>query len=115
MQRRSDAVPEKGDFVWIELDPQAGHEQRGRRPGLVVSATPFNRATGFAWVCPITSANKGYPFHVEIINAKRIKGVVMVDQTKSLDYRARRFERIEACDPEIFQEVMARIEPILFG
>lgn len=114
MNNENEAVPKRCDFVWIDLDPQAGHEQRGRRPALIISKTEFNRATGFAWVCPVTSVNKGYPFHVPIQNPKKISGVVMVDQAKSLDYRKRKMKRIEACDSKTFDEVLARVEPILF-
>ena len=81
-------VPDKGDYVHIDLDPQAGHEQDGPRFGLVLSPVDFNRITGFAWVAPITTHVKGYPFEVQIPPGERCNGVVLVDQTKSLDWKA---------------------------
>ena len=83
-------TPEKGDFVALNFDPQSGHEQKGRRPALVVSNTLFNERTGLAMVCPLTTSDRGYPFHVAISDSTRqVKGFVMVEQVKSIDYRAR--------------------------
>ncbi len=82
-------APERGDFVWIDLDPQAGHEQAGRRPALVLSTADFNRRTGFAFVCPVTRQVKGYAFEVPLPAGAAITGVALADQVKSLDWRAR--------------------------
>lgn len=82
-------VPRKGDFIIANFDPQTGHEQKGRRPGLVVSNDLFNERTGLVIVCPVTTTDRGYPFHVAVSGDPRIKGFVMVEQVKSVDYRAR--------------------------
>lgn len=83
-------VPRRGDAVWLDFDPQSGHEQKGRRPALVLSPEGYNRKTGLAVLCPITSQVKGYPFEVELPRGLSVKGVVLADQVKSLDWRARK-------------------------
>ena len=83
-------VPRRGDIVW--LTPQAGHEQAGRRPALVLSPSSYNRKVGLALFCPITSRVKGYPFEVAVPAGSGVAGVVLADQVKSLDWRARRAE-----------------------
>ena len=83
-------VPAQGDFVTITFDPQAGHEQRGRRPAFVVSVGAFNRATGLAFCCPITNTDRKTPFHVAVPADSRLTGFVMCEQKKSVDFRARR-------------------------
>src|SRR5260370_14729804 len=87
MVSRKAYIPERGDAVWITLDPQAGHEQAGRRPALVLSPSVYNRRVGLALFCPITSQVKGYPFEVAIPPRFSIRGVVGADQVKSLDWR----------------------------
>jgi mRNA interferase MazF len=87
-------VPRKGDFIAVTFDPQSGHEQKGRRPALVVSNDLFNRHTGLAIVCPITSTERGLPFHVAIPKDLGVTGFVMVEQVKSIDFRARSVTRI---------------------
>ncbi len=86
-------VPSKGDVVAVSLDPQAGHEQRGRRPALVISNDLFNRSTGLAIVCPITNTHRKIPFHVALPKETSVTGFVMAEQVKSIDYRARRQNR----------------------
>jgi mRNA interferase MazF len=98
-------VPERGDVVWITLNPQAGHEQAGRRPALVLSPKSYNGKVGLALLCPITSQVKGYPFEVAIPDGLRVNGVILSDQIKSLDWRARKAEK--ACT--IPHEVMIRV------
>lgn len=83
-------VPDRGDAIWLELNPQAGHEQAGRRPALVLSPRAYNERVGLALVCPITNQAKGYPFEVEIPAGHKVTGVVLADQVKSLDWVARR-------------------------
>lgn len=90
MRRRY--VPQRGDLVWLSFHPQAGHEQAGRRPGLVLSPAAYNAKVGLALFCPITSRVKGYPFEVAIPPGLAVSGVVLSDQVKSLDWRARRAE-----------------------
>ena len=82
-------VPDRGDLVWISFNPQTGHEQAGRRPAFVVSPGSYNRKVGLALLCPITSQVKGYPFEVTLPAGLEIAGVVLSDQVKSLDWRAR--------------------------
>src|SRR3954454_5788021 len=86
--RKRNYVPERGDAVWITLDPQAGHEQAGRRPALVLSPSAYNGRVGLALFCPITNQAKGYPFEVPIPDKLPITGVVCADQVKNLDCRA---------------------------
>jgi mRNA interferase MazF len=85
-------VPERGDVVWITLSPKAGHEQAGRRPAVVVSPRSYNGKVGLGLFCPITSQVKGYPFEVALPTGLPVAGVVLADQVKSLDWRARRAE-----------------------
>lgn len=82
-------LPKPGDIVWLNFDPQAGHEQAGTRPALVVSHASFNSRTGLAWVCPITNQVKGYPFEVPLPVSGGTTGVILTDQWRSLDWRAR--------------------------
>ncbi len=82
-------VPRRGDAVWLSFDPQSGHEQKGRRPALVLSPESYNRKTGLAVLCPITSQVKGYPFEVELPSGLPVEGAILADQVKSLDWRAR--------------------------
>ena len=105
-------VPAKGDLVILTFDPQAGHEQKGRRPALVVSNQKFNRAVGFALVCPITNTNRDFPFHVEV-NAKQIGGYILTEQVKSIDYEARGMKFIEVLNEDSLADVMGIIGAIL--
>ena len=105
-------VPEEGDIVWLEFDPQAGHEQAGHRPAVTLSRKAYNRKTGLAVFCPITSRIKGYPFEV-IVDGGKIRGAVLSDQVKSLDWKARRARFIEKLDGEALEEVRAKLSSIL--
>ena len=102
-------VPERGDVVWLEFNPQAGSEQAGRRSALVISPKSYNRKVGLALVCPITSRVKGYPFEVELPQGLEAKGAILSDQLKSLDWRARRATRLGSVSDAVMQEVTARI------
>ena len=106
-------VPNRGDIVWMSLTPQAGHEQAGRRPALVVTPQQYNAITSLALCCPITSQVKGYPFEVSLPPASPIKGVVLADQIKSLDWRARgaRFEC--RCSNAVISEVIGKVGTLL--
>lgn len=88
-------VPGRGDLIWLEFDPQSGREQAKRRPALVLSPIAYNRRSSLAIVCPVTSQEKGYPFEVPLPRGMKTKGVVLADQLKSLDWRARKAKRIE--------------------
>lgn len=86
---RGKYVPERGDAIWLSLNPQAGREQASRRPALVLSPASYNRRVGLCVVCPITSQIKGYPFEVEIPEGMGVSGVVLADQVRSVDWRER--------------------------
>ena len=90
----SDYVPERGDIIWLSFDPQAGHEQAGRRPAVVISPSIYNRGSALAVVVPITSHASGYPFEVPLPSGVRVRGVVLTDHLKSVDWRARRAELV---------------------
>jgi mRNA interferase MazF len=106
-------APDAGDLVWLTFDPQAGREQAGRRPALVLSAAAYNRRSGLAIMCPITSRLKGYPFEVEIPEGLGVAGAILADHVKSLDWRARHAERAGKVPPSILSEVQARLAPLL--
>ena len=110
---KPDATPERGDIVWLSFSPQAGREQAGRRPALVLTPTPFNRRVGLAFVCPITSRAKGYPFEVALRGAGDVSGVILVDQPRSLDWRARRAELAGRAPAGVMTEVVAKLRPLL--
>ena len=105
-------IPNKGDLVWVEFNPQKGHEQKGHRPAVVISPYEYNYKTSLAVVVPVTSKIKGYPFEVKI-NAKNIQGVALSDQVKSLDYKARKFQFIEKLDNTILVEILYKLKILL--
>ncbi|MBM4024565.1 MAG: mRNA-degrading endonuclease [Planctomycetes bacterium] len=107
-------VPQRGDLIAVTFDPQSGHEQRGRRPALVISHSLFNKHTGLAIVCPITTADRGFPFHVGMVGCPQVTGYVMVEQVKSIDFRARRVKRIAKSPPSILEEVLSILETCLY-
>lgn len=107
-------APGKGDFVALTSDPQAGHEQRGRRPALVVSNDAFNRHTGFCIVCPITSTQRDYPFHVAVPEGCGVEGFVMVEQVKSVDFRSRKVRRIGQAPADVLDEVLALLDACIY-
>jgi mRNA interferase MazF len=107
-------VPRKGDFVALTFDPGSGHEQRGRRPALVVSNDLFNRRTGSCIGCPVTGARRDYPFHVAIPDGCEVSGVVMVEQVKSIDFRARSAKRIGAAPGSVLHEALALLDACLY-
>jgi len=108
-------VPGRGDIVWLSFDPQAGHEQAGRRPAVVLSPVGYNEKVGLALVCPITSQVKGYPFEVAIPPGLPVSGVILADQVKSLDWRARRAERIAVLPPATVAEALRKLRALLRG
>jgi mRNA interferase MazF len=113
VKRRGAYIPQRGDAVWITLDPQAGHEQAGRRPALVLSPSPYNGRVGLALLCPITNQAKGYPFEVSLPEGLPITGVVGSDQVKSLDWRARKASWIGTVPEEVVAEVIRRLQTLL--
>jgi mRNA interferase MazF len=106
-------IPKRGDAVWISLNPQAGHEQAGRRPAVVLSPVAYNRKVGLGLFCPITSHVKGYPFEVKLPEDMDVKGVVLSDQVKSLDWRARQAEFICQLPDTTIAEVLAKARTLL--
>lgn len=106
-------VPERGDLLWLTFDPQAGREQAGRRPALVLSPGAYNRRANLAVVCPITSVAKGYPFEVALPAGLPLSGVVLADHLKSADWTARRAEFVAKASAEVLAEVTAKLRPLL--
>jgi mRNA interferase MazF len=107
-------IPQKGDFIYLTFDPQAGHEQRGRRPALVISNTLFNQHTGLAMVCPITNTQRNFPFHVAIPANAGLTGYIMVEQLKSVDFKIRSAERIKRAPVAVLNEVLALLDACLY-
>lgn len=107
-------VPKKGDFIVVIFDPQSGHEQKGRRPALVVSNTLFNEQTGLAIVCPLTTTERGYPFHIQVTGNPRVKGFIMVEQVKSIDYRARQAQTIGKVSEDVLDEVLSILDACIY-
>jgi mRNA interferase MazF len=107
-------IPKKGDFIAVTFDPQSGHEQKGRRPALVVSNTLFNEQTGLAMVCPLTTTDRGYPFHVAVTDNPRVRGFVMVEQIKSIDYRARQTKAIGKASDDLLDEVLSILDACIY-
>jgi mRNA interferase MazF len=105
----SDYVPRRGDLVWLHFDPQTGHEQAARRPALVLSPGSYNGRVGLAIFCPVTRQAKGYPFEVGLPSGGAVAGVILSDQVKSLDWRARRADLIESLAPEVTEEVLGKL------
>ena len=101
-----DYIPEQGDIILLEFDPQAGHEQKGRRPAFVVSNNTFNSFTKLAMVCPITNTKKGFPLHVSLDERTKTIGVVMCEQVKALDMLARKASFLEKAPEDISEEVV---------
>lgn len=106
-------VPDRGDLVWLDFDPQAGHEQAGHRPGLVLSPALYNGRAGLALICPITSRRRGYPFEVPLPPGGPVDGVVLSDHVRSADWRSRRAKFIAKVDAEVFEEVRAKLAALI--
>lgn len=107
-------TPRKGDFVVLTFDPQSGHEQKGRRPALVVSNDLFNERTGLALVCPITNTDRRIPLHIKVPSECALTGFVMVDQVKSVDFEARRARFIEKAPASLLAEVLAVLDAMVY-
>ena len=105
-------IPDAGDVVWLEFDPQAGHEQKGHRPALVMSPASYNAKTDLMVCCPLSSKIKGHPFEV-LIQIEDQDGVVLSDQVKSLDWRVRKAKKKGAVSALVMQEVRAKIKTLL--
>lgn len=106
-------IPGRGDLVWLQFDPQAGHEQAGHRPALVVSPSTYNGRVGLALCCPVTSQIKGYPFEVLIPEGLPVSGAVLSDQLKSLDWRARKAKLICVLPSVVVDEILGKVHTLL--
>lgn len=111
--RQSPYVPDRGDFIWLAFSPNAGREQAGRRPALVLSPSAYNGKVGLAIVCPVTSQVKGYPFEEQIPAGLPVSGVVLSDQVRSLDWRARQAEFAATAPPHVVAGVLGRLNTLL--
>ena len=102
-------APSRGDLVWLTFTPQAGHEQAGRRPAVVVSPRAYNERVRLALVCPVTSQAKGYPFEVVLPDGLQLTGVVLADQVKSLDWRVRKAAFVGRLPARTLREVTQKL------
>lgn len=99
-------TPKRGDIVWLNFDPSLGHEQKGFRPALILSHTDFNAKTGFAFICPITTKDKGYVFSIPLPKTAQTKGVILADQIRSVDWRSRNFRFVEKVNQKTVDSVI---------
>lgn len=106
-------VPERGDAIWINFNPQAGHEQAGKRPAIILSPQSYNKKVGLCLLCPITNQIKGYPFEVSIPAGIGVAGVVLSDQAKSLDWQVRNAEFIAKLPETVTNEVVKKLRSLL--
>lgn len=113
VEEAHDYLPGRGDIVWLQFDPQLGHEQAGRRPVLVVSPQSYNGKVGLALLCPVTEKIKGYPFEVEIPEGLQVAGVILADQVKSLDWRAGNAQFACKVPARVVAEVQAKIQVLI--
>ena len=107
------SFPDRGDLVWISFTPQAGHEQAGRRPALVLSPSAYNQKVGLAILCPISGQEKGYPFEVRIPMGLSVRGVILSDQVKSLDWKVRQAELADKLPSSTVEEVLLKLNTLL--
>jgi mRNA interferase MazF len=106
-------VPQRGDDIWLDFNPQSGREQAGRHPAFVVSPEAYNRKVGLLVACPVTSQKKGYPSEVEIPDGFSVTGVTLSDQIKSMDWRVRNASQICSLPENIIQEVLQKVSTLL--
>jgi mRNA interferase MazF len=106
-------IPERGDILWLQFSPQAGHEQAGKRPAICLSPKLYNEKTNLGLFCPVTSKQKGYPFEVPLPSAIPIKGVILADQVRSLDWNVRKASFIVRVPESILKEVLEKLQLLL--
>ena len=106
-------VPDRGDVVWLAFTPQAGREQAGRRPAVVLTPARYNGKAGLAICCPITSQVKGYPFEVTLPAGLPVSGVILADQVKSLDWRSRRATLIARLSDDVMEGLRLKLAALL--
>jgi len=107
-------IPRQGDIIAITFNPQSDHEQKGRRPALVVSKDLFNSNTGLAIVCPLTNTDRGFPFHVPVPENSSLTGFIMVEQVKSVDFRTRQAKHIERAPDELLANVLSILDACIY-
>ena len=105
-------IPDRGDIVWLQFNPQSGHEQAGKRPALTLSPKAYNQKVGLAIFCPITNQEKGYPFEVKVVSSK-ISGAILADQVKSLDWRKREAEFIAKAPSGVINEAIGLLNTLI--
>lgn len=105
-------IPEQGDIVALNFDPQSGHEQKGRRPAMIISNKIFNKHLGLAFACPITNTKRDFPFHVEV-QSENITGFIMAEQMKSIDYNSRSIKFIEKANQKTINQILGIIDSII--
>lgn len=113
MTDRASYIPQRGDVVWLDFTPQAGHEQAGRRPAVVISPGAYNGKVGLALFCPVTNQRKGYPFEVSLTSGLPVQGVILTDQVRSLDWQARRAEFVCRLPETLLVEVLLKLAPLI--
>lgn len=106
-------IPDRGDIVYLDFDPTKGHEQKGHRPAFVLSPRAYNQRSSLVLLMPITKQQKGYPFEVSLPNDLQIQGVVLVDQIRCLDWKARNARFVESVPEAVIEEVQAKIQPLI--
>jgi len=106
-------VPDRGDIVWLQFTPQAGHEQAGHRPALVLSPASYNRRSGLMLCCPVTTRIKGYPFEVALGEGQDLAGVVLADQIKSLDWKVKRASKKGRASSLVMRETLSKLQTLL--
>lgn len=108
-----DYIPDRGDIVWVNFSPNSGHEQAGERPALVISPKEYSRISTLSLVCPITSKKKGYIYELPLLNSNNIRGYILVDQIRSMDYMARKFRFIEKSNPSLLKKVQHYLNSLI--
>ena len=106
-------IPNRGDIVYLDFDPTKGHEQKGHRPAFVLSPRAYNQRSSLALLMPITKHQKGYPFEVILPDELKVQGVILVDQIRCLDWKARRVQFVDAVSEDLIEEVQAKIQPLI--
>ena len=105
-------IPEQGDIVVLNFDPQSGHEQKGRKPAIIISNKTFNKYLGLAFACPITNTKRDFPFHIKV-ESDNITGYIMSEQMKSIDYNARNIKFIEKANQNTINQILGIIDSII--
>jgi len=107
-------IPERGDIIWLDFNPQKGREQAGRRPAIVLSPSSYNQKTSLAVCCPITSNIKGYPFEVKLPDGLKVQGAILSDHLKNLDWRQRRAEIIDKVSDTVLEQITSKIKLLIY-